>query len=307
MSADPLRVAYIGVGSSLQRSDRCHPAFRKTRDPRLLHRSTTGAQNFSRRISLPGGESYEALLADREIEAIVNTTPNDVRLATTRAAAPAASTSFSTADHQRQPRRPRHHQGLPQGRRMLTLGYQRGAKTSPPMSAARSTSASSAARQRRGEHQRDRLGKVDLSSCATRPRMPGGVMLQIGIHTSTCSTYLIGPVHQYAQSAQLVLARRRSRCREPDPAAQGGALSTLNASYASASEYYLMDGVYGKDMTTLQICTTAAAAQARESRQDHGTVPDNDTLIKELENLPRRHAAGPTRSRRRGGDAVAAR
>ena len=57
------------------------------------------------------------------------------------------------------------------------------------------------------------------------------------------------PIHAVrAQSAQLVLPGDN-----PDVASlilqhENGALSTLNASYASASEYYLMN-VYGKDMT----------------------------------------------------------
>ena len=95
---------------------------------------------------------------------------------------------------------------------------------------------------------RDRLGKIDLGSWRyTAEGMPGGVMLQIGIHYIDVLEYLVGPVKAVSGSlAQLVLPGDN-----PDVASlilehENGALSTLNASYASASEYYVMN-VYGKD------------------------------------------------------------
>src|SRR5260370_42204629 len=78
--------------------------------------------------------------------------------------------------------------------------------------------------------------------------MPGGVMLQIGIHYIDVLEYLIGPIRAVrGQLAQLVLPGDN-----PDVASLmlehgNGALSTLNASYASASEYYLMN-IYGRDV-----------------------------------------------------------
>ncbi|MGZ5661566.1 MAG: Gfo/Idh/MocA family protein, partial [Usitatibacter sp.] len=77
--------------------------------------------------------------------------------------------------------------------------------------------------------------------------MPGGVMLQIGIHYTDVLEYLVGPIRAVsAQVARLVLPGDN-----PDVASlvlehENGALSTLNASYASASEYYLMN-IYGKE------------------------------------------------------------
>src|SRR5882672_7411967 len=95
---------------------------------------------------------------------------------------------------------------------------------------------------------RDRLGKIDLNSWRyTAAGMPGGVMLQIGIHYSDVLEYLLGPVKAVSgRFAQLVLPGDN-----PDVASmvlehENGALSTLNASYASASEYYLMN-LYGKE------------------------------------------------------------
>src|SRR5258706_11377518 len=77
--------------------------------------------------------------------------------------------------------------------------------------------------------------------------MPGGVRLQIGIHYPDVLEYLMGRVKAVSgQFARLVLPGDN-----PDVASlvlehESGALSTLNASYASASEYYLMN-IYGKE------------------------------------------------------------
>src|SRR4029078_3654600 len=93
---------------------------------------------------------------------------------------------------------------------------------------------------------RDRLGKIDLSSWRYQAAgMPGGVIRQIAIHYTDVLTYLMGPVKAVrGQFAQLVLPGDN-----PDVASlilehDSGALSTLNASYASASEYYLLNN-YG--------------------------------------------------------------
>ena len=97
---------------------------------------------------------------------------------------------------------------------------------------------------------RDRLGQFDLTSWRyTAAGMPGGVMLQIGVHYADVLDYLIGPIKAVSgRFAQLVLPGDN-----PDVASlvlehENGALSTLNASYASASEYYLMN-IYGKTAT----------------------------------------------------------
>src|SRR4029077_6811213 len=54
---------------------------------------------------------------------------------------------------------------------------------------------------------RDRLGKIDLASWRyTSSGMPGGVMLQIGIHYADVLEYLLGPVKAVnGRFAQLVL------------------------------------------------------------------------------------------------------
>src|SRR6185436_16165245 len=57
-------------------------------------RSEEKRDKFAAKYRCRPAESYEALLADGEIEATINTTPNDVHLATTSAAAAAGKHVF---------------------------------------------------------------------------------------------------------------------------------------------------------------------------------------------------------------------
>src|SRR3979409_324670 len=86
MSAGPLRVACIGMGwwsdvlaDAIQRSGKLEIVSCYTR-------SEEKRKTFAAKYRCRPAASYEAMLADPEIEAIINTTPNDVHLATTRAA-----------------------------------------------------------------------------------------------------------------------------------------------------------------------------------------------------------------------------
>ena len=132
---------------------------------------------------------------------------------------------------------------------------------------------------------RDRLGKIDLSSWRYQAAgMPGGVMLQIGIHYTDVLDYLMGPVKAVrGQFAQLVLPGDN-----PDVASlilehESGALSTLNASYASASEYYLMN-IYGKDATAYYDLHGGLRLLKRgEDKPQAVPVAKNDTFVEELE------------------------
>ena len=132
---------------------------------------------------------------------------------------------------------------------------------------------------------RDRLGKVELGSWRyTTEGMPGGVMLQIGIHYADVLAYLLGPVKAVTgQLAQLVLPGEN-----PDVASllfehEDGALSTLNASYASASEYYLLN-VYGKNATAYYDLHGGLRVLRRGAEGVQPVpCPRNDTLVEELE------------------------
>jgi predicted dehydrogenase len=215
-------------------------------------RSEEKRRKFAAKYRCRPAGSYEEMLADSSIEAIINTTPNDVHLATTRAAAQAGKHGFLDKPIANRVSDGRAiTQACSKAGVVLALGYQR-RRESQFRWIRRQIDAGLFGKLVNAEANisRDRLGKIDLTSWRYQAAgMPGGVMLQIGIHYIDVLEYLIGPVHAVrGQAAQLVLPGDN-----PDVASlilehDNGSLSTLNASYASASEYYLMN-VYGKDAT----------------------------------------------------------
>jgi len=252
-------------------------------------RSEDKRQKFAAKYGGRAARSYEEILADRSIEAIINTTPNSAHLETTIAAAKAGKHVFldkpianTVADAR----------GLTEACRkakvVLALGYQR-----------RRESHFRWVKQHLGQFgklvnaeaniSRDRLGKIDLSSWRyTAEGMPGGVMLQIGIHYSDVLEYLLGPVKAVTgQFARLVLPGDN-----PDVASlilehEGGALSTLNASYASASEYYLMN-IYGKERSAYYDMHGGLRILKRGETKANGVAcAENDTIVEELEEFMR--------------------
>ena len=215
-------------------------------------RSDEKRRDFAKKYGCEPAPSYEAMLADASIEAIINTTPNNVHLETTRAAARAGKHVFldkpiaNTVAEGRALTEACRAAGV-----VLALGYQRRRETHFRWVRAR-IDAGEFGRLVNAEANisRDRLGKIDLTSWRYQAAgMPGGVLLQIGIHYTDVLEYLMGPVVAVTgRLAQLVLPGDN-----PDVASvvlehESGALSTLNASYASAGEYYLLN-VYGKEAT----------------------------------------------------------
>jgi len=247
---EPVKVACVGMGwwsdvlaDAIKRSD-------KLKIVACFSRSDEKRRAFAAKYGCAAAPSFEAILSDRQIEAIINTTPNNVHLETTRAAARAGKNVFldkpianSIADAR----------AITEACRkagvVLALGYQR-RRESHFRWIRRQIDAGVFGRLVNAEANisRDRLGKFDLSSWRyTAEGMPGGVMLQIGIHYTDVLEYLMGPIKAVSgRFAQLVLPGDN-----PDVASlvlehESGALSTLNASYASASEYYVMN-IYGKE------------------------------------------------------------
>ena len=287
----PLRVACIGMGwwsdvlaDAIVRSGKLEIAACYTR-------SEEKRAKFAAKYGCAAAPRYEAILEDRSIEAIVNTTPNNVHLETTRAAAAAGKHVFldkpianTVADGRAITEACREH-GV-----VLAIGYQR-----------RRESQFRWIRKQIGDGvlgrlvnaeaniSRDRLGKIDLSSWRyTAEGMPGGVMLQIGVHYTDVLEYLLGPVKAVSGSlAQLVLPGDN-----PDVASlilehESGALSTVNASYASASEYYLMN-VYGKEASAYYDFHQGLRFLERGAeRAEPVTVPRVDAFVDELEEFAR--------------------
>jgi predicted dehydrogenase len=250
-------------------------------------RSEEKRRNFAGKYRCRPAASYEAVLADAGIEAIINTTPNDVHLATTCAAAAAGKHVFldkpiaNTISDGRAITEACRKAGV-----VLALGYQR-RRESQFRWIRKQIDDGVFGRLVNAEANisRDRLGKIDLTSWRYQASgMPGGVMLQIGIHYIDVLEYLIGPVRVVrGHSAQLVLPGEN-----PDVASlilehECCALSTLNASYASASEYYLMN-IYGKDATAYYDLHNGLRMLKRgENAPVAVACPRNDTLVEELE------------------------
>src|SRR4030095_5703044 len=291
MSADPLRVACIGMGwwsdvlaDAIQRSG-------KLEIRGCYTRSEEKRNNFEAQYRCRPTESYQALLADSEIEAIINTTPNDMHLATTSAAAAAGKHVFLDKPIAN---RVADGRAITEACRkagvILALGYQR-RRESHFRWIKQQIDAGLFGRLVNAEanSSRDRLGKIDLGSWRYRADgMPGGVMLQIGIHYTDVLEYLLGPIKAVSgRFARLVLPGDN-----PDVASlvlehENGALSTLNASYASASEYYLMN-IYGKEATAFYDLHQGLRVLRRGGKASTPVPAEkNDTVVEELEECMR--------------------
>jgi predicted dehydrogenase len=305
---EPLRVACIGMGwwsdvlaDAIQRS-------KKLEIVACYTRSEDKRKAFAAKYSCDPAPSYDAILKDRSVEAIINTTPNDAHFETTRAAAEAGKHVFLDKPIAN---------SVSQGRAIadscrkagvvLALGYQRRRESHFRWIREKIDSGEFGKLvNAEANISRDRLGKIDLNSWRyTAAGMPGGVMLQIGIHYSDVLEYLLGPVKAVSgRFAQLVLPGDN-----PDVASmvlehENGALSTLNASYASASEYYLMN-IYGKEASAYYDMHQGLRILKRGGGASNPVAcPKNDTFVEELEEFA--GAARGERAPEMGGEAATA-
>src|SRR5580704_14898073 len=287
MSVEPLRVAVLGMGwwsdvlaDGMKRSGKFEiiSCFTRSEDKRRA---------FAEKYGCVPASSYESILEHPVIEAIINTTPNNVHLETTRMAAQAGKHVFldkpiaNTVREAQEIARLCQKAGV-----VLSLGYQRRREShfrwiKSEIDAGRFGKIV----QAEGNISRDRFGKIDLSSWRYQSiGMPGGVMLQIGIHYVDVLEMLIGPVKRVSgMSAQLVLPGDN-----PDVASlimehECGAISNLTASYASASEYYMMN-IYGKEASAYYDLFSGLRCLRRgEAKPRPVPLDANDTIREELE------------------------
>jgi predicted dehydrogenase len=285
--SEPVRVASIGIGWW---SDVLADAIKRSGKLEIVScytRSEDKRRTFAEKYGCKAAPSLDAVLADGSVEAVINTTPNNVHLETTRAAAQAGKHVFldkpiaNTIADARALTKACRDAGV-----VLALGYQR-RKESPFRWIRKQIDDGVFGKLVNAEANisRDRLGQFDLSSWRyTAAGMPGGVMLQIGIHYSDVLEYLIGPVKAVSgRLAQLVLPGDN-----PDVASlilehENGALSTLNASYASASEYYAMN-IYGKEASAYYDLHQGLRFLKRgTTRSTPVEIVKNDPIVEELE------------------------
>ncbi len=282
-----MKVASIGLGWW---SDVLADAVKRSGKLQILScfsRSREKRAAFAKKYGCKAASSYDEILEDKSIQGIINTTPNNAHLETTRAAARAGKHVFldkpiaNTVADARALTQACREAGV-----VLAVGYQRRRESQFRWIRAK-IDAGEFGRLVNAEANisRDRAGKIDLSSWRYQAaEMPGGVMLQIGIHYSDVLEYLVGPVTAVsARLAQLVLPGDN-----PDVASlllehENGALSTLNASYASASEYYVMN-VYGKEATAYYDFQQGLRFLKRGSeRSEPVSIKKNDAIVEELE------------------------
>lgn len=273
----PVNVACIGIGwwsgvlaDAMVRSGRFKIVS-------CFTHSKSKRSDFGRKYYCKMAASYEEVLADRSIEANINTTPNDVHLETTLKAAGAGKHVFldkpiaNTLHDGRAITEACRAAGV-----VLALGYQR-RRENQFRWIKKQIEAGVLGKLVNAEANinRDRGGKIDPSSWRFQA--------EIGVHYVDVLEYLMGPVKSVTAQTQLVPAGANSDVASMLLEHESGALSTLNASYASASKGYVMN-IYGIEATALYDLHGGLRMVRRGVDQSESIHFDvNDTFVDELE------------------------
>ena len=286
MSSAPVRLASLGLGwwsdvlaAAVGRAEGVEIAACYTR-------SEDKRRAFAEKFGGRAATSYEEILEDASIDGIINTTPNNVHLETTGQAAQAGKHVFLDKPIAN---------SVAEGMQIAALCRDAGVKLSIGF-------------QRRRESQfrwvkaqidagefgilvqaeanisRDRLGQFEAGHWRySSEGMPGGVMLQIGPHYVDVLEMLIGPITEVSgMLSQLVLPGDN-----PDVAGlvmrhECGAVSTLNAGYASAGEHYVMN-IYGKKASALYSKHTGMYfLKQGDDAPRHVAFEETDTLAEQM-------------------------
>ena len=291
MRSEPLRVAALGMGWW---SEVLADAVKRSGELELVAcytRSNDKRHAFATKYGCRAAASYEEILADRSIAGIINTTPNNVHLETTRMAAGAGKHVFLDKPIANTVREGREiAQACKEAGVVLALGYQRRRESHFRwIKAEIDEGRFGRLVQAECNISRDRLGQFDLSSWRyTAAGMPGGVMLQIGIHYVDVLEMLLGPVKCVsARLAQLVLPGDNPDVANMILEHESGAISNLTASYASASEFYMMN-IYGKEASAYYDLFSGLKHLKRGDKAVHVIATEtNDTIREELEEFAR--------------------
>ena len=247
--SDKVRIGVIGIGwwsnvlaGAAQRTSNLEVAACYTR-------SADKREAFAREFSCSAAATFEEMLQDPSIDGIINTTPNHVHLDTTRMAADNGKHMFLDKPIANSVRH-----GLEIARIcrdanvVLAMGYQRRREGQFRWIQERINAGEFGILvQAEANISRDRAGKFEPGHWRyTAEGMPGGVILQIGLHYVDVLEMLLGPVAEVSgMASQLVLPGDNPDVGSLLMKHENGAISTLNTSYASASEHYVMN-IYGK-------------------------------------------------------------
>ncbi len=286
MSKEPIRVASIGLGWW---SDVLADAVQRTPELEIaacFTRSEEKRNKFAEKYGCKPVASYEEILADPSIQGIINTTPNNVHLETTRQAADAGKHVFldkpianSVAEGMEIARICR------EANVKLSIGFQRRREVQFRWVHEKIKAGDfGKIVQAEANISRDRLGQFEDGHWRyTAEGMPGGVMLQIGPHYVDVLEMLMGPIMEVSgMLSQLVLPGDN-----PDVAGlvmkhENGAISTLNAGYASAGENYVMN-IYGKKASALYTLHTGMYYLEQGDKAPHHVPFEmNDTLAEQM-------------------------
>ena len=287
MSQSPFRVASIGIGWW---SDVLADAAARTRDRVQMVSCFTRSEDkrgaFSEKFDCRAATDLDEVLTDPEVAGVINTTPNHVHLETTRAAAQAGKHVFldkpvaNTIGEARAITKVCKDAGV-----VLAVGYQRRREGHFRWIKERIGAGEFGTLvQAEANISRDREGKFEPGHWRyTAEGMPGGVMLQIGLHYVDVLMMLLGPVRSVSgMASQLVLPGDNPDVGTLMMTHENGAVSSLSTSYASASEYYLMN-VYGKRMSAYyNLFDGLRCLKQGESGQTAAVVEKVDTLAEQL-------------------------
>ena len=287
MSAETIRVASLGMGWW---SDVLADGVNRANGIEIVScftRSEEKRHTFAEKYNCTAASSYEEILADPSIQGVINTTPNNVHLETTQQAADAGKHVFLDKPIAN---------SVGEGMEITKICRNAGVKLSIGFQRRREV-------QFRWVHEkikagdfgilvqaeanisRDRLGAFDEGHWRyTAEGMPGGVMLQIGPHYVDVLEMIIGPIVEVSgMLSQLVLPGDN-----PDVAGlimrhENGAVSTLNAGYASAGENYVMN-IYGKKASALYTLSTGMHyLEQGDDAPKHVPFEKNDTIAEQME------------------------
>ena len=287
MNSKPVRIASLGIGwwsdvlaDAVQRTDG------KLQLVSCFTRSADKRDAFAEKYSCRSAASFEELLADEQIDGIINTTPNHAHLETTAATARAGKHVFldkpiaNRIDQARTITQTCRDAGV-----VLAVGYQRRRENHFRWMQDRITAGDfGISVQAEANISRDRAGQFEAGHWRyTAAGMPGGVMLQIGLHYVDVLMMLFGPVKLVSgMASQLVLPGDNPDVGSLLMQHENGAISTLSTSYASACEYYVMN-VYGKEMSAYyNLFDGLRCVRRGEAGQETVTFEKNDTLVEEL-------------------------
>lgn len=287
MSAASLKVASVGIGWwSDVLADAAARTAGRVEVVTCFTRSADKRKAFAKKFGCAAAASFEDILNDDGIDGIINTTPNHAHLETTRAAAESGKHVFldkpiaNTIGEAKAITEACRQAGV-----VLAVGYQRRREGQFRWIKNRIDAGEFGTLvQAEANISRDREGKFELGHWRyTAEGMPGGVMLQIGLHYVDVLMMLLGPVKTVSgMASQLVLPGDNPDVGTLLMRHENGSISSLSTSYASASEYYLMN-IYGKRMSAYyNLFDGLRALKQGDSDQAPVAVGKVDALAEEL-------------------------